>query len=163
MAIGRRDEAIAILGEEVIRPRGLVGQAVDSIDSSGGELKQVFDILANSDNYPLFFHCTSGKDRTGLVTFLILLILDIPLEVIAVDYIASEGELVSESELRIRELRAMGLDDEFARCSPNWVMDVYRHIEQTYGSVQGYLDWIRVDEAARHKVKSNILAQSNVR
>lgn len=161
MAVGRRNEAIAILGKEVIQPRGLVGQAIDSIDSSGGELKQIFDLLANVESYPLFFHCTSGKDRTGLVALLILLVLDVPLEVIAVDYMASEGELVSECELRIRELRAMGLSDDFARCPPNWVMDVHRHIEKTYGSVQGYLDWIRVDEAVRQKVKSNILAQTN--
>ncbi|KAL9006708.1 MAG: hypothetical protein Q9188_000582 [Gyalolechia gomerana] len=160
--MGRRSEAVAILGKEVIQPRGLVGQAIDSIDSSGGELKQIFDVLADAENYPLFFHCTSGKDRTGLLAFLILLVLDVPLDVISVDYMASEGELVSERELRIRELQAMGLSDDFAHCPPNWVMDVYGHIGRTYGSVQAYLDGIRVDEAVRHKVRSNILAQATV-
>ncbi|KAL8944668.1 MAG: hypothetical protein Q9211_000512 [Gyalolechia sp. 1 TL-2023] len=162
MAVGRRSEAITILGKEVIQPRGLVGQAIDTIDSSGGELKQIFDILADAESYPLFFHCTSGKDRTGLLAFLILLVLDIPLDVISVDYMASEGELVSERGLRIQELKAMGLSDDFAHCPPNWVMDVYGHIEQTHGSVQAYLDWIRVDEVVRRKVRSNILTQTKI-
>lgn len=84
--MGRRAEAISILGKEVIQPQGLVGQAKDTIDSSGHELKEVFEILADSGCYPVFFHCTSGKDRTGLVTLLLLLLLEIPLDAISVDY-----------------------------------------------------------------------------
>lgn len=157
MAMGRRTEAISILGKEVIQPRGLVGQAIDSLDSSGYELKQVFGVLAENGNYPVFFHCTSGKDRTGLVAFLLLLVLEIPLDVISVDYSASEGQLTSERALRIRELRAMGLSDDFADCPPNWVTDVHEHIKQTYGSVHGYLDRIGVDEALRSKIRSKML------
>ncbi|KAI4263113.1 MAG: hypothetical protein L6R42_001722, partial [Xanthoria sp. 1 TBL-2021] len=56
LAVGRRTEAIAILGREVIQPRGLVGQATDVIDSSAAELKQIFQVLADAQ-YPIFFHC----------------------------------------------------------------------------------------------------------
>lgn len=163
MTMGRRTEAISVLGKEVIQPRGLVGQAKDSIDSSGHELKGIFETLANSGSYPVFFHCTSGKDRTGLVALLLLLILEIPLDVILVDYMASEGQLASERGLRLRELKAMGLSDDFADCPPNWVVDVDEHIRRSYGSVHGYLDLIGVDQALRCRIRSNILENTTAK
>jgi len=41
MAIGRRMEAISILGKNVMQPRGLVGLGYDSIDNCGPEIAQV--------------------------------------------------------------------------------------------------------------------------
>ena len=34
-------------------------------------LRKVFEILGNSANYPLFFHCSIGTDRTGYIAWLI--------------------------------------------------------------------------------------------
>jgi hypothetical protein len=34
-------------------------------------LRKVFSILGNKDNYPLFFHCSIGTDRTGYIAWLI--------------------------------------------------------------------------------------------
>ena len=34
-------------------------------------VKDVFDVLADSDNYPVYFHCSAGKDRTGVIAYLI--------------------------------------------------------------------------------------------
>ncbi|KAI4103689.1 MAG: hypothetical protein L6R37_003695 [Teloschistes peruensis] len=157
MALGRRTQAISVLGKEVIQPGGLVGQAKDTIDSSGIELKRILEILSNAGNYPIYFHCTQGKDRTGLVALLLLVILNIPLDIIAVDYMASEGELLPERGDRIQELRAMGLSDDFANCPPNWVADVYHHITCNYGSSNGYFNCIGVGRDLRQKIKSNLL------
>ncbi|KAL8731359.1 MAG: hypothetical protein Q9166_003451 [cf. Caloplaca sp. 2 TL-2023] len=163
MAVGRRTEAISILGTEVIQPRGLIGQATDAIDSSGVELKQIFDVIADAGSFPIFFHCTSGKDRTGLVALLLLIILEVPLDIASVDYMASEGELLVERDFRIQELRAMGLSDDFADCPPKWVMDVHEHITKTYGSCQAYFDQIGISEALRHQVRSNTLQKSTAK
>ncbi|KAL8642887.1 MAG: hypothetical protein Q9228_000476 [Teloschistes exilis] len=141
MALGRQTQAISVLGKEVIQPGGLVGQAKDTIDSSGIELKCILEILSNA----------------GLVALLLLVILNIPLDIIAVDYMASEGELLPERGDRIQELRAMGLSDDFANCPPNWVADVYHHITCNYGSSNGYFDCIGVGRDLRQKIKSNLL------
>ena len=34
-------------------------------------IKQFFEILANRDNYPINYHCSIGKDRTGCLSYLI--------------------------------------------------------------------------------------------
>ena len=35
------------------------------------KIKSFFEILANSNNYPINFHCSIGKDRTGCMAYLI--------------------------------------------------------------------------------------------
>ena len=157
MAWGRRAEAIAILGKEVIQPRGLIGQAMDTVDSSGAELRKVFQVLADAESYPVYFHCTQGKDRTGLVALLLLLMLGVPLDVIDVDYGASQGNLISEREARVDELRAMGLSDDFAICPTGWVWDVHNYLTSTYENLDGYFNHLGLDEGMQRGIRSNTL------
>jgi protein-tyrosine phosphatase len=58
MAFGYRNEAISILGREVMQPRGLTGLGIDTLDNSGDEILHVFDVLADSQQYPIIVHCT---------------------------------------------------------------------------------------------------------
>ena len=46
----------------------------------------MFDRLL-SENTPILFHCTAGKDRTGVAAALILLALGVPRTVVEQDYI----------------------------------------------------------------------------
>ncbi len=47
-------------------------------------------------HFPVFFHCTSGKDRTGVVVAALLKILNINDEVIVEEYLLSDGEIKKE-------------------------------------------------------------------
>ena len=38
-------------------------------------------IFCAQDNYPVLIHCIHGKDRTGLIVMLLLLICDVPAKV----------------------------------------------------------------------------------
>jgi len=44
-------------------------------DENREQLKTVFDTLADKNNYPLYFHCWGGADRTGCIAFTIEAIL----------------------------------------------------------------------------------------
>ena len=60
-------------------------------------VKNVFKILSNENNYPLFYHCKIGTDRTGLVAILVGGILGIPLNEIYQDYLFSNfGKIGSQ-------------------------------------------------------------------
>ena len=49
-------------------------------------IKKAFEILADESNYPVYFHCTAGADRTGTLAYLINGILGVNLEDLTRDY-----------------------------------------------------------------------------
>jgi protein-tyrosine phosphatase len=52
----------------------------------GQQIVQVLDIIADSDNLPLVFHCSAGKDRSGLIAAMVLGILGVDDRDIIEDY-----------------------------------------------------------------------------
>ncbi|KAF1987663.1 hypothetical protein K402DRAFT_392475 [Aulographum hederae CBS 113979] len=158
MAFGYRVEAIAVLGTNVMRQRGLVGLAVDSLDACGSEVKEVFSVLADPGNYPLVIHCTQGKDRTGLTVLLTLMLLGVPSAAMKEDYMRSEGELLSERESRLVEIRQLGLGDDFAACDPEFVGKIEQHIKERYGSIEQYLRGVGVGQEMQKAVRSILSA-----
>ena len=160
MAIGQRTPAISILGTHVMAPRGLLGLACDTLTHSTSELSSLLLLLAQPSKYPALIHCTQGKDRTGLLVILTLLLCSVPLKAIDQDYLASEAELLPEKAERMKEITAIGLGEEFAECHAGFVEGVSKFLQDKWGGVQGYADSIGVGETAREKIRSNLIAGS---
>jgi protein-tyrosine phosphatase len=55
--------------------------------------RELFALLSNPDNTPLLFHCSAGKDRTGLAAALVLHALGADRETVLEDYLASAEHL----------------------------------------------------------------------
>ncbi|KAK5027472.1 hypothetical protein LTS07_007074 [Exophiala sideris] len=157
MALGYRTEGISVLGRELMQPRGLIGLGIDTLDHSGPEVKEVFDLLSDSDAWPILVHCTQGKDRTGIVVLLVLLLCNINVDAISKDYLLSEPELEPEKAARMEEISSIGLDESFAGCPPEFCQKVLQHLDSAYGGVEGYLDKIGVNHSSRERVKDALL------
>jgi protein tyrosine/serine phosphatase len=138
MMFGYRMEAISILGREVMQPRGLVGLGFDSIDHCGPEIADALCVYSTASNYPILIHCTQGKDRTGLIIALILMLLSVPVPAISHDYCMSEGELEPERESRLVEIQSIGLTEDFAGCPADWIEKMEGHLNEKYGGVRKY-------------------------
>ena len=52
-------------------------------------LHSILEVLANTKDGAIIYHCSEGKDRTGIVTVLILYLLGVDMETIRQDYLYS--------------------------------------------------------------------------
>lgn len=136
--LGYRTQAICIIGTNVMAKRGLTGLAIDSLKFCRAEIKQVFDVLANEENFPVLVHCTQGKDRTGLVVLLVLALMGVDEQGIERDYLMSVEGLEGDREERVRAIGEIGLPENFAGCEKGWVGEVLGEIER-YGGVEKFL------------------------
>ncbi|EHA19223.1 hypothetical protein ASPNIDRAFT_225619 [Aspergillus niger ATCC 1015] len=177
VASGYRSTAVQIVGQQVMSPRGLVGLGIDTLDSSYGEMKTLFDLFSSitssttdgndkeSDEfedsaYPVLIHCTQGKDRTGLIVLLLLLLVAdvVPEEAMREDYLRSEGELAIEMEERMKEVRLLGLSEDYTKCPRHFVETIRAHLEDRYGGVEGYLGTVGVGREQLEKIRRMLLA-----
>ena len=49
-------------------------------------IREIFRVLSDEDNYPIYFHCNAGADRTGTVAFLINGVLGVPYKDLTRDF-----------------------------------------------------------------------------
>ena len=49
-------------------------------------IKKCFEVLADESNYPIYFHCNAGADRTGTLAFLINGLLGVEIEDLTRDF-----------------------------------------------------------------------------
>ena len=158
MAIGQRTAGISVLASEVMAPRGLLGLGEDTLLSSQTEIHEIFALLANPATYPVLVHCTQGKDRTGLIVVLVLLLCKASEDSVAADYMASERELLPEREQRMKEIKSIGLTEEFANCPAGFVEGITRFLSEKWGGVEGYLEDAGVNEDIRNGVRKCLMA-----
>lgn len=70
--------------------RGLGQEAyISYMEDNGPLVADFFRLLSQSETYPLLFHCSAGKDRTGILAALLLDALGTPREIIYDDYLHS--------------------------------------------------------------------------
>lgn len=48
-----------------------ISQYDRALSGSKNQIKEIFDLLADESNYPVYFHCNAGADRTGTIAFLL--------------------------------------------------------------------------------------------
>ncbi|CAI7587904.1 unnamed protein product [Penicillium bialowiezense] len=72
---------------------------------------EVFTHIRDSPDDPFIFHCSAGKDRTGVLAALILLLIDRPADEIINDYIITRVGLESARE-NLMDAFAMNMDSD---------------------------------------------------
>ncbi|GAO17016.1 hypothetical protein UVI_02022090 [Ustilaginoidea virens] len=155
--LGYRVDAVKVIATRVMLPRGLLGLGIDTVDHSGAEICQALSVFSWPQSMPALVHCTQGKDRTGLIIILILMILDIPTDAIEHDYLLTDAALESDREERLAEIRQLGLTDDWAVTSPVMVSGLKGHLDLQYGGLENYLDGIGFDAAQRTNLRQLLL------
>lgn len=144
-------------------PRGLIGLGQDTLLYCGAEIGSAIHVFGEKSNYPILYHCTQGKDRTGLITCLLLFLLGeevVAPEAIEGDYGLSAGELEGEREGRLREIREMGFSDGFAECPEGFVEGMREYLVERWGGVEAYLVSVGVGVEEQRRIMGILKAES---
>ena len=94
---------------------------------------------------PMLFHCTAGKDRTGMAAALLLLALGVPVETARADFLLSNTLLQAKIDQQIEHVRSSGvvtnetLLREVLGVSARSFDDALAAIHREYGSFDRYL------------------------
>jgi protein-tyrosine phosphatase len=114
--------------------------------------------IANAPEGGVVVHCMGGKDRTGLVTALLLALAGVDDEQIAADYALSEERLRPRHELWFAEAETDAERKRLERIAQTpaaSIVGVLQELERRYGSVEGYLRTAGVsdDDLARARAR----------
>lgn len=124
-------------------PMGPLSLYTLPLRASCDQIREIFRILPSPTStelpYPVLIHCTHGKDRTGLIIVLILLLLGVDREVIEKDYFLSDAELEADTQQRRQDMAEKGLGEDFVGCKHGFVPAVIDKV----GEEGGIDDWLR--------------------
>jgi len=116
---------------------------VARFEEYGKAIVEALKIFAESRNYPLVFHCSAGKDRTGILAAILLSTIGVVEEDVIHDYILSTSWINDHlARLRSSPNTAHTLDGlpDYMHESPPESMSLFlSEIRGSYGSVRAYL------------------------
>ena len=121
----------------------------------------LFGVLADESHLPAAYYCAAGKDRTGMVTALLLRLLGVSDEQIIEDYALTP---VPTEELIVARLTALGRDpaETLARRSelgahPETMEHFLADFDRVHGSVEAFLLSCNLGEETLARVRGNLL------
>ena len=121
--------------------------------------RKLFDLLTDPANQPLLFHCTAGKDRTGVAAALILSALDIDRDTILHDYLLT-NELWDNSSADRKGLPD-DVCDALLSVRADYLNVAFDVIESEHGSVDRFLEvGLGVDAKRRELLRKLLLEKS---
>ena len=132
------------------------------VTEAADKYRQFFKLLEKEENYPLVFHCTAGKDRTGFAAALLLSILDMPRETIMHDYMLSNYYRHQENH-KYAEIGSFFMKreivDQFLIVRPVYLYHALQLIEHQFGSAKKYLEkYLGIDESCQENIKMRLLS-----
>jgi protein-tyrosine phosphatase len=115
-----------------------------TLEGHAAEFGEVLRRAADPAQHALVFHCTAGKDRTGLAAALLLAALEVDEATILDDYELSNGYRAERRALIMRELRDRGVVPErftpFFTASRDVLAGALAGLRERYGSIETYLE-----------------------
>jgi protein-tyrosine phosphatase len=148
--------------EQWDRRPGLLGaQYKEMLDDAAPQIIGALEVLAAPDAHPAVFHCTAGKDRTGLLSALVLSLIGVPEETVVADY-ALSGEAMERLRAKLILKYPDGKDviadiDEVFSANPANMVELFAYLRERYGSVAEYAVTVGVPDAVVARLREELL------
>jgi len=122
----------------------VVDVMVEFIDSFAFQYKPFMEYVSNPAKVPLLFHCTAGKDRTGMGAAFLLAMLGVEREVIFGDYLMSNYYRNNKINKSLRKATLVGVNQKIAQplveVKSSYIAAAFEAIDRNYGSVENFLE-----------------------
>lgn len=140
----------------------LQNRYLEMLDEGAPVIREVLEHIASDDATATVFHCTGGKDRTGVLAAVLLRTLGVDDETIIADYAVSETYLAPFVEASREMMEREGFDPQIVLylCgSPAPRMRrMLSDMDVRWGSVEGYLAWTGMDGGTIDLLRRRLLA-----
>ena len=134
----------------------------EMLNTAAARFADAIRLLAGQQVFPAVFHCAAGKDRTGLLSALILGSLGVEEKVIAADYGLTESamqRLVAWARVHQPDLAALysKMPMRFAAADPRAMSVILSDLVTQHGSVRNYVRHIGVEEEVLPALERGLL------
>ena len=136
------------------------------LDRRQPAIRRALGLLADTEGPGVLYNCTAGKDRTGIVSALLLGLAGASRETIVQDYALSARflvdrylKMVETGELTSRrdpgEITLQTYRDDF--CPPDAMVRALRHLDDRYGGVEQYVTAVGVTPSEITAIRSSLV------
>lgn len=129
-------------------PKSMHEMYIGLLEKAGESFKEIFDLFADSRFHHYLFHCTAGKDRTGVTAMLLLGLANIHDDIIIEDY-SYTRPLLGLSPMGVAP---PDIPSYVFESSPETMRITLDHLKENYGGAAEYLTHIGVDEEKQAKI-----------
>ena len=143
-------------------PEPLVVTYRKILDDRQAQVCRTLATFADADGLPGLVHCTAGKDRTGVITALLLGLVGVPHETIVADYALTstylgEGFMAYIKERALQRGYTWEQYAPLTTCPPENMAQTLQHIDAAYGGVEPYLRYVGLGEAQLDRLRDRLL------
>ena len=117
-------------------------------------IKNILEKIATAENGVLF-HCSAGKDRTGVITTIIFMLCDVIENEIIEDYMISKENL----KIKFEEIKNKNPNIDLNIIIPHesYIINFMKMFKDKFGDVNKYMDFLGLDINYRVKLKDKLL------
>jgi protein tyrosine/serine phosphatase len=148
-------------------PQGYAEAYKRTLIQGSSAFRKIFEHLATTDPCPILFHCSAGKDRTGVVSMLLLSLAGCSSSTIAYEYALNDLDTDWRTSSIQRLLAQPGLSGNVdsvtsvVRARSEYMAAAVTMLDRDFGGADGYCrNHLRLDEAKIAAVKANIVTGS---
>ena len=117
-----------------------------SLDHACEHFAEFFEILLNTEEGAVLFHCSMGKDRAGTAAALLLSALRVPRESIVADYLMTGERCASDTERLLANCRRYTDNEAILEyvyrldtVEEDFILAAFARIDELYGGTDNFL------------------------
>jgi protein-tyrosine phosphatase len=130
-----------------------------SVERNTATIAAIMQAIADAPAGSILISCSAGKDRTGMISAMLLELAGAPRPAIAADYACSEPRMRPDFDrelLRAEDAASRQKRRELQNSDPDNVLRMLEHLRRQYGSVADYLNSLGLSAEQIDRIRQRV-------